>query len=688
MSHRLRMLLLAAILAAATAAGYAPTFSAGFVDIDDADYVPENDVVKAGLHADGVAWAFTGARAGNWFPLTWLSHMADVELFGEDPGGHHAVNVAFHVANALLLFGLLLTLTRESVPSFLVAAVFALHPVQVESVAWISQRKTTLSTFFGLLAILGYARSVRPGGRWARAGSLVAFALSLLSKQSFVALPFALLLLDFWPLRRPALEPPEGCLPTLRGLLRGWLRLVPEKIPYLVLSAAASLAALAAQGEAIATGASFPLSVRLGNAVISTLRYLGSLLWPANLAVFYPLREEAVTPLLSGFCALLLLASTFAAWRLGRTRRPLLVGWLFYLAMLVPVVGLVQVGAQSMADRYLYVPGLGLLVAVFYTLWEILEPRLARPVFRKALAAGAAGLLLGLALLTYRQAGVWHDSVALFESAVAADPGNYVAHRALASQYFNRGDYVRARHHAEEGMKHPRDLGEILPIYGMALFQTGEPSRAIRQLEEATRVAPKNVTAFTNLAWAHLQLGHPELAAPPLEAALALDPESVRAHQLRAAAYLLQGRLEEAAASFDRVVTLDPKNFDARIERARVAARLGRPAEAETVLRDALQAAGGEAGPRGAQLTSTLHLYLGDLLTGQGELARGAAEYERAIEHWPGSYAATLKLSQLLSGAADPSVRDPARAERLAARARTLASERARSQPEEEPGPR
>ncbi len=667
------MLLLAVALGAATVAAYTPVFSAGFVDVDDADYVPENDVVRAGLRADGVVWAFTGTHAGNWFPLTWLSHMADVELFGLEPGGHHAMNLALHVANVLLLFALLVGMTGELAPSFLVAGVFALHPIQVESVAWISQRKTTLSTLFGLLALWGYARFARTGARWAYAGSLVAFAASLLAKQAFAGLPFALLLLDYWPLRRPELEPPPGELPTARSLARGWLRLLPDKLPYLLLTIGASVAALVAQGEAIATGATFPLSVRLGNAVLSYGRYVGTLVWPTHLAVFYPLREEDVTLLRVAVSGVLLLALTLVLCRLGRTRRQLVVGWFWFLGMLVPVVGVVQVGAQAMADRYAYVPCWGLLVAGVWTAWEAVRSPRCGAAWRPVAAGGAAALLLGLAFLTHRQAERWHDSIALFESAVAADDGNYVAHRALAAQYFNRGDYARALHHAEEGMKHPRDLGEILPIYGMALFQTGATAEAIERLQESTRVAPQKIAGFTNLAWVYLQLEKPALAVPVLTAALEHDPQSVRATQLLAQAQLRQGNLSEAAETLDRLIALAPRDFDARIERARTAVRLGRPGEAEAGLRDALEAARGFPDDRRPQLTSTLHLYLGDLLVGEGDGARGAAEYELALVDWPDSPAANSKLAKLLAESTDPAVRDPARAERLAARARALA---------------
>ena len=675
-SGRSGTLLLALLLAATTLASYAPTFSAGYVDIDDADYVPENEVVKSGLGADGLVWAFADPHAGNWFPLTWISHMTDVELFGVEPRGHHAMNVALHVANALLLFFALASITGALAPSFVVAAVFALHPVNVESVAWISQRKTTLSTFFGILAIWSYARWARSGQRLAYATSLASFALSLLSKQMFVTLPFALLLLDYWPLRRAELEPPDAKDPTLRSVLRGWLRLLPEKLPYLLLAVAASVAAIVAQRDAISTGETYPLAVRLGNVAISYVRYLGSLAWPAHLAVFYPLYEDDVTLARVLGSIVLLLGITAGAWRFGRTRRFLLVGWLWFLGTLVPVIGLLQIGAQAMADRYAYMPFWGLLIALTWTGWEWIEARRAGPATHAAVAVGVAALLAILGVATFRQAAVWHDSIALFEAALAGGDRNYVAHRALAGQYFNRSDYAQALQHAEAGAKHPRDLGEVLPVYGMALYQTGAKGRAIEVLEEATRVAPNNVMGFTNLGWIALQEGDTERALAALQAAVRVDPQSARAAQLLATAEVRRGNLAGAASAFERVVALDGQNFDARIEWARTLASLERLAEAAEVLRSALVAARSFPQAQRNQLTSTLHQYLGDVLAAQHDPGGAAAEYELALADWTDNYGANRSLAALLLGA-DGAVRsDPARAVLLAERASALSQRR------------
>lgn len=600
MARPLRMLLLAALLATATVAAYAPTFSADFVDIDDADYVPENEMVLAGLGADGVAWAFGGAHAGNWIPLTWLSHMLDVDLFGVEPGAHHAMNVALHVANALLLFGMLTSLTGAIAPSLAVAALFALHPVNVESVAWISQRKTTLSTGFGILAIWSYARFTRTGARGSYAASLLSFAASLLAKQTLVTMPFALLLLDWWPLRRTD--------------AMGWRRLLLEKLPYALFAAVASAATIAAQGEAISTGATYPLAVRIGNAVLSVVRYVGLFVWPTKLAVFHPLYVEDVTPARVTACALLLVAASGAAFALRRTRRHLLVGWLWFVGTLVPVIGLVQVGSQAMADRYAYVPFWGLSLALVWSAWE---PMRAHRAWRAAVSGGFVAVSGALAVLTYEQATKWHDSIALFEDAVADTERNYVAERALAGQYFNRGEYTIALRHAEEGAKYPRDLGEVLPVYGMALYQTGAKAEAIAKLEEATRVAPRSAIGFSNLGWVYLQEGDVPRAADALAAAVSIDPQNVQSQYLLATSQLRLGHPDEAAAGFARVVAIDPLHFDAWIEQARTLGKLGRFEESAAVLQDALAAAAGFPIDRRDRLVATLQRYRTEVLTAQ-----------------------------------------------------------------------
>jgi Tfp pilus assembly protein PilF len=311
------------------------------------------------------------------------------------------------------------------------------------------------------------------------------------------------------------------------------------------------------------------------------------------------------------------------------------------------VIGLVQVGAQAMADRYVYLPFVGLALALVWSACEGLRAPGASAALRTAAVAGLAGVCAALGLLSHRQALQWHDSIALFEDAVADTERNYVAHRALAGQYFNRGDYARALEHAEAGARYPRDLGEVLPVYGMALYLTGAKSDAIAKLEEATRVAPRNAMGFSNLGWVHLQEGDPARAHAALEAAVALDPQNSQSLSLLAECQLRLGRPDEAARSLERVVALAPLNFDAWIQRARIVAQLGHFAESAEVLREALAASANFPGERRAALVSTLHQYRGEVLAQQGDLAAAVAEYEQSVATWSDNQAARAALATL-----------------------------------------
>jgi tetratricopeptide (TPR) repeat protein len=558
MTPRLARCALAALLVAASFAAYRPALDAGFVAFDDDAYVYDNPQVAAGLGRDGVYWAFSGAHASNWHPLTWLSHMADVELFGSAPKGHHFTNVALHAANAVLLFLLLASLTGAPLPSFFAAGVFALHPANVESVAWIAQRKTTLSTLFALLAVAGYVRWVRRRAPGAYAASLLCFGLSLASKQTFVTLPVLLLLLDYWPLRRD--------LELERALRAGhgrWWPLLREKVPYGVLAAAASLVTLHVQADAMPSIEAYPLSERLGNAPIAYVRYLGMLLWPARLAVFYPQLPGDVTAPKLLACLALLAAVTGLVWRLRRWRF-LLVGWLWLLVALVPMIGVVQVGAQALADRYAYTAFWGPIVALVFGAAAVLRSR-PRATLLPAVA-GVAGLLVlaTLGFLASRQARSWHDTVTLFEDAVADTRDNWLAHRTLAAEYFGRGDYGKALEHCEKGLALGRDLGTFLGTCGLTLYETGRPGLALEKLEEAIRIAPDNPIGFMNLGWIHAERGEHERAAELLaEAARKLPPAAPRyayrtvyANWGRALASL--GRAEEAREKYERALARDP----------------------------------------------------------------------------------------------------------------------------------
>ncbi|MEP6768113.1 MAG: hypothetical protein ABJC61_05555 [Acidobacteriota bacterium] len=371
----------------------------GFVSFDDEIYVLKKPHVRAGLTGGNLAWALTATEAANWHPLTWISHMTDVALWGLRPAGHHATSLLFHVGSVLLVFLLLWRATRSAGRSAAVALLFGLHPLRVESVAWIAERKDVLSVFFGLAAIGAWGSWVLRRKKASYAASLGLFAASLLSKGTLVTMPILLLVLDFWPLRRASRGDSESRVP--------WPALLLEKTPFLLLAAAASIATLQAQRAGGATSAlSVPFLLRLENAAVGCVRYLGKTFWPSDLAVLYPHPAEGLG--WKSAAAVLFLAAISAGVLLLRRQHPwLLAGWLWYLIALLPVLGLVQVGWQSIADRYTYLPSLGILAAV---VWEASE-RARERVPVRVLAAATATVLLVLSLLTWRQVTTWRDSL-------------------------------------------------------------------------------------------------------------------------------------------------------------------------------------------------------------------------------------------------------------------------------------
>jgi tetratricopeptide (TPR) repeat protein len=487
---------------------FAPVRNAGFINLDDGDYVRDNPPVLAGLTGPSVQWAFTTGHAANWHPVTWLSHMLDVELFGVNPSGHHVMNVGYHAANAVLLFLLLRRLTGQLWLSALVAAFFALHPQRAESVAWISERKDVLSTFFGLLCLLAYSRYARSAStlnpqpstalplsafRFLTSSSYwLAFlflALGLMSKPMLVTWPLLMLLLDYWPLRRIELSSLNSQRSTL------W-RLVFEKMPFFVLTVASSLVTLLVQqrGGAVASLGNHPLPDRLANATLSYLRYLGKTFWPADLAVYYPPPPQWPGATII-FAAVILLLITFVCLRYARQHQYLLVGWGWFVITLIPVIGIVQVGGQAMADRYTYVPAIGLFLVVVWGGAEL------RPRYR-AISIGVALLALGASgILLQRYVSLWKNSETLFTHTIAVTPPNYMARFNLANALIDQG-------RINEGLAELRLCLEINPrfpdAYGrLAVLATGHSQfkEAVAYYRQALEFRPDRPEALNNLAW-------------------------------------------------------------------------------------------------------------------------------------------------------------------------------------------
>ena len=471
---------------------YWPVGDFGFVAYDDLAYVADNEVVRRGLSLGGVAWAFTTFTAANWHPLTWLSLMLDVSLFGVDPGWHHRINLAWHCAGSLLLFVFLLRATGSTWPSWSVAALFAVHPLHVESVAWIAERKDVLSAFFWLLAMLAHQWNANRPSMLRGASVGGAMALGLLAKPMLVTLPFALLLLDIWPLRR--IQP--GAI-TPRSL---WV-LVRQKLPLLALSVLASAITWTAQARsgAVRSMQWLPPSPRVGNAVLSYVIYLEKTVWPLSLAALYPHPgyTESGVPALQVAGAVLTLAvlSGLAIWQ-WRTRPVLLVGWLWYLGTLIPVIGLVQVGQQGMADRYTYLPSIGLFFAFTWGFAALMD-RVRLPLAAQVAAAAAA--VLACSVVARHQVGYWRDTEALFSHATEVTRGNWLAWKNLGAEQYRRGKIAAAMQSFEwQTAIAPTDPDGWFNL-GMARNAMGRYAEAADAFEQAVRVEPADVESWFDL---------------------------------------------------------------------------------------------------------------------------------------------------------------------------------------------
>jgi hypothetical protein len=472
---------LSLLLIFATVGLYYPVRSHPFVNYDDSVYVTENEQVKSGLDWDTVQWAFTTTEAGNWHPLTWLSHALDYQLFQEDPAGHHEINVLLHVLNALLLFWVLRQATGFTGRSWMVAALFALHPINIESVAWISERKNLLSMTFFLLALAAYRWYVRQprSSRYTVVFGL--FALGLMAKPQVITLPFVLLLWDYWPLQRMTVaEDQSAPEPADESPLvqRSFSWLVAEKLPMLALCAASAFITMKAQQAAGAMNTvknSFPFTIRMGNAIVCYARYIGKALWPSHLALVYPHPGTNLKTWEVLGALVLLLAVTALVLR-ERRRRYLLVGWLWFLGTMVPMIGLVQVGEQAMADRYAYLPFIGLFIMVC---WGAADWAAQRKLPVAVLVGTCAVVLIAFSAVAYRQLGYWRDNVVLWTRIVDVTPPNYIAQDDWGGALLNEGQL-------DEAMKHFQAANEIYPLdpfsnLNLAIYaqQHNDPQQAI-----------------------------------------------------------------------------------------------------------------------------------------------------------------------------------------------------------------
>ena len=549
-----------------------PVASHQFVAYDDGEYVSDNPFIRAGLSVPAVRWAFTSFRAANWHPLTWISHTLDVQLFGLDPGRHHLTSLAIHAANAALLYLVLAGLTGAHGPAVLTAALFAVHPLHAESVAWVSERKDVLATLFWFLAFGAYLRSVRQPSRARSTATAALFALALLAKPMPVTFPFVLLLLDWWPLGR--LIPGRAGDAAGAATRTTLVHLVVEKAPLFLLAAASSVVTVIAQhqGGAITPLKEIALDARIVNALLSYAAYLGKIFRPVDLVFCYPLRETWSAAQVAG-AATLLAALTTAAGLAARRRPWVAVGWLWYLGTLVPVIGIVQVGLQAMGDRYTYVPAVGIFLVLAFGLREVVarHRRAAAPA-----AVAAVALVLGLAALARTQAGHWRDSETLFRHAVACAPGNFMALDNLGIELARQGNDREAEQYFRMSTRVARREWAAWFFIGGIQARRGDLAGALATLQRAAELFPDAETIHNSLGVTLARLGRVDEARTHFLTAARLKPSYAEAHYNLGYFHDLKGNYAEAAASYRTALELDPGLAAARDKLEGVMLKLSR----------------------------------------------------------------------------------------------------------------
>lgn len=573
MRDRHASLALAALLAVVTVAAFWPALGNGFVDYDDNLYVTENAAVQAGLTVDSVAWAFSTGHAANWHPLTWLSHQLDWELWGGDPRGHHATSLVLHLGTAVLLFGLLLRLTGARGRSAVVAFVFAVHPLRVESVAWVSERKDVLAALFWVGTTWLYLRWVERRTRRRYLAMCLAFACGLMSKPMLVTLPATLVLLDLWPLRRLEVPAPGA---GLRGWWVGLRPLLREKWPLFALVVVSSVVTVIVQqsGGAVQSIERFSLVARVCNALVAYASYVLQTLWPTGLAAHYPF-PASIDAVATVAAAVGIALVSVCAVRTVRTRPWLLVGWLWFVGTLVPVIGLVQVGGQAMADRYSYVPSIGLLIAI---VWGV-APLVGR-WSRRVVTVGCATLVLGLGTLTWFQTQHWRDGVTLFTHTLAVTRDNALAHNNLGYALTQRGEFEAAVAEFERALAvNPGHVNAWVNL-GQSQVELGRLDRAQAALERALTLHPDHPSALANLGACMFQRGNLEAAQRHVRAALAIDPGLATAHNTLGALAASVGELDSAIERFEAAVRLNPSYLAAWRNLALAYAQRGRDSAA------------------------------------------------------------------------------------------------------------
>jgi tetratricopeptide (TPR) repeat protein len=613
----------------ATSAVYWQLRNADFVNIDDPRYVYENSHVMSGLTWEGVVWAFTTTHAEFWHPLTWLSHMLDYHMFGDNPAWHHLTNLLLHLANTILFFLVLNRMTRALWQSAFVAALFAVHPLHVESVAWVAERKDLLSIFFWMLTLHAYVYYARGPGIARYLVVLTFFCLGLMAKPMLVTLPFVMLLLDYWPLGRLTgqrsnreISSAGGTSTTSYGWRTRAVRLLSEKVPLVVLAVIFSAITLAAQhkGGGFSAAGDLPLGIRAANAFVSYWKYIGMTIWPQGLAPFYPVFGK-MPPFWqwAGAGSLLVLVSALAV-RFAAKYPYLTVGWFWFLGTLLPVIGLVQIGRHAIADRYTYLTINGLFIVIAWGVPELLK---TMPYRKVVLWATAAVVLTASMMTASRQVGYWRNSITLFEHTLKETSDNYLAHNNLGAALYKQGRTAEAIEYYLQSLRIDPAYEEAHYNLATALDKQGRTAEAIEHYLQALRINPGFVDAHNNLAATLYKQGRTAEAIDHYFQALRIDPAYEDAHNNLAAALDKQGRTSEAIEHYFQALRIDPDHLKAHYNLATALDKQGRTAEA---IEHYLQAL------RIDPYHLKAHYNLGNALYKQGRTAEAIEHYSQALQ--------------------------------------------------------
>jgi len=632
LSDRVRAVVLALLLSIVTAIVFWPVTQNALVNYDDPDYITNNPRVLQGISWHNIGWAFTTGHAGNYLPMTWISLMIDRTLQGTSPEGFHTTNLVLHAINCGLLLLVLRAATGSTWRSALAAAIFALHPLRVESVAWVTERKDVLSMFFALCAMAAYVLYAHGPRVWKYLAVAALLELALLSKSTIVTLPAIFLLMDFWPLRRVRLDAGDT-----RPLKRSVKTLLLEKIPLLMLSVGACVGTMLTQmaGGTVGTLAKYPLQSRICNALVCYVIYLKKMVIPTNLAVFYPNHQDKT--LWMAALAFIALGAITGLVLLRRDRSPwLAVGWLWFCGAMVPMIGLVQSGGQSMADRFTYLPMIGIVIAAA---WSVPQWMFETARGRAMLGSATVAVLIAMSLGTRQQISYWQNSETLMSHAIAVTSGNHVAHNNLGFELARQGRMAEAKTQYLAALEANPGFSVAHNGLGTILARQGDRAGAIAQYSIAVKLNPENEVAHRNLGVQLAAAGRIDDAIAQYAICVRIKAEDAAAQSLLGMTLAQQNRLAEAEPHFRAAVDDDPNDAQLAVNLGHLLVEMKRPAEALPVLRQALA-----LDPKSGEA----HYHTGAALAQLGDASGAAAEFGAVLKLQPGDRAAQAALEQVI----------------------------------------